>query len=221
MSKKLEEYLRIARENHKDVPANYYEQSIRTNLGQRFWHNARFEQLKKMISPNKDAKVLDIGSADGTFTNVILENLKPKALWGIDVLESSVKYARRKFDNRSDVSFKVADAHNLPFSDSFFDWVFCLEVMEHVASPQKVISEIRRVLRKNGQAVILVPAENTLFKIIWWFWKKGKGKIWKESHLQDFGKTSLKDFFVKAGFDVTEERYFLMRMLYIAKFTKI
>lgn len=220
MSKKLDDYLKIARENHKDVPADYYEQSIRTNLGQRFWHNARFSQLRQITNSDPKAKVLDIGSADGTFTKVILSKMNPAALWGIDVLESSVKYARKRFGNMKNVTFKVADAHNLPFSDSFFDWVFCLEVMEHVASPDKVIAEMKRVLKEGGRAVVLVPAENLLFKIIWYIWKKGKGKIWKESHLQDFGKTPLKSFFEKAGFELEEEKYFLFRMLYIAKFVK-
>ena len=44
----------------------------------------------------------------------------------------------------------VADAHYLPFSDECFDMVIIQAVLEHVANPEKVVGEIRRVLTRRG-----------------------------------------------------------------------
>lgn len=48
----------------------------------------------------------------------------------------------------------VGDAHNLPFKDESFEMVACSEMLEHADSPQKVIDEIRRVLKPGGRVVL-------------------------------------------------------------------
>jgi ubiquinone/menaquinone biosynthesis C-methylase UbiE len=44
----------------------------------------------------------------------------------------------------------VADALNLPFEDNTFDVVVCSHVYEHVPDPQRMFSEIHRVLQPGG-----------------------------------------------------------------------
>tara|TARA_B100000963_G_C22521864_1_gene623451 strand:- start:52 stop:876 length:825 start_codon:yes stop_codon:yes gene_type:complete len=44
----------------------------------------------------------------------------------------------------------VADAHYLPFPDNSFNIVIIQAVLEHVLNPQKVVSEINRVLKNKG-----------------------------------------------------------------------
>lgn len=48
----------------------------------------------------------------------------------------------------------VGDAHNLPFEDASFEVVVCSEMLEHADNPQKVISEIKRVLKPEGRVVL-------------------------------------------------------------------
>lgn len=45
----------------------------------------------------------------------------------------------------------------LPFTDAAFDGVVLDNVLEHLASPQALLDEIRRVLRKDGVLVLGVP----------------------------------------------------------------
>jgi ubiquinone/menaquinone biosynthesis C-methylase UbiE len=146
--------------NHENVPPDYYESSIRTNLGQRFWHHSRFNETLKYIMKDENSRLLDIGSADGTFTSILVNKIKPKKLVGVDVLKASVDYANKKFKKERSVSFLLADAHELPFKQEMFDGVFALEVLEHVFEPKKVLSEIRRVLIPGGY-VIGVPNEES------------------------------------------------------------
>ena len=42
------------------------------------------------------------------------------------------------------------DAHDIPFEDASFDGVIAQAVLEHVADPQRCVSEIRRVLKPDG-----------------------------------------------------------------------
>lgn len=51
-------------------------------------------------------------------------------------------------------------AINLP--DELVDLVLCLHVLEHVPDDRKAMSEIRRILRPSGVAVLMVPMEEGL-----------------------------------------------------------
>jgi SAM-dependent methyltransferase len=49
------------------------------------------------------------------------------------------------------------DIHQIPFDDNEFDVVLCNHVLEHVDDDIVAMSEIRRVLRKDGWAIMQVP----------------------------------------------------------------
>ncbi len=56
------------------------------------------------------------------------------------------------------------DLQKLPFEDQSYDFVFASHVLEHIRNDERAISEIRRILRPNGIAVLPVPlvAEKTV-----------------------------------------------------------
>lgn len=45
----------------------------------------------------------------------------------------------------------------LPFADRSFDYITCLEGLEHIENPQQAIREFARLLRPGGQLVVSVP----------------------------------------------------------------
>ena len=51
----------------------------------------------------------------------------------------------------------VADAHDIPIADNTFDAVFSLAVLEHVADPYRVVSEMIRVLKPGGVLYSEIP----------------------------------------------------------------
>lgn len=52
------------------------------------------------------------------------------------------------------VSYVQGDAHELPFSEETFDLVYCRYLLEHVADPVRVLSEMRRVVRTGGRVMV-------------------------------------------------------------------
>ena len=74
----------------------------------------------------------------------------------------------KRFDKMSNIDYVTADlesplakvkmdVHDIPFEDSIFDVAFCNHVMEHVNDDIKAMSEIHRVLKPGGWAIIQVP----------------------------------------------------------------
>lgn len=99
---------------------------------------------KKLILKYCKGNALDIGCGDMSYRKFILGTTDNYD--GLDINKNSpdLKY--------------VADIQNmLVVPSGKYDFVLCLEVLEHVPEPSKAINEIYRVLNNNGIVVISVP----------------------------------------------------------------
>lgn len=52
----------------------------------------------------------------------------------------------------------AGSAYALPFPDASFDVIFCTEVLEHLAEPERAVREMARVLVPGGKIFITVPS---------------------------------------------------------------
>ena len=53
--------------------------------------------------------------------------------------------------------FAACSAEELPFGDAEFDFIQCMEVLEHIHHPEKALAEFRRVARPGARLVVSVP----------------------------------------------------------------
>ena len=61
------------------------------------------------------------------------------------------------------------DGCRMDFADARFDTVLCIQVLEHVLEPLRLTSEIGRVLRPGGAAILLVPQTGTMHLAPAWY----------------------------------------------------
>lgn len=94
-------------------------------------------------------KVLELGSGTGQQAQYLTD--KGYSVLALDLLSSSYRSAR-VFD------IQEYDGENIPTADNKFDVVFSSNVLEHVISIDKVLSETYRVLKSGGVAIHLVPS---------------------------------------------------------------
>lgn len=177
----------------------------------------RFRHVEGLMERNPDAVVVDVGCADGVFTKVIYDAVGARHITGIDVLPASIAWASTHWSNVPGMSFTVGDAHELPFPDASADAVTCLEMLEHVFDPVRVLREIFRVLKPGGYAVLLVPADTPLFLCIWELWQRWKGKIWNDTHIQSFRRGRLGRLAAEQGYAIDTESTLILGMLYSVK----
>jgi SAM-dependent methyltransferase len=67
----------------------------------------------------------------------------------------AVDYVGADIDAR--LATERVDVVRMPYADASFDLVLCSHVLEHVPDDRSAIGEIRRVLRPDGTAIIIVP----------------------------------------------------------------
>lgn len=61
---------------------------------------------------------------------------------------------------------KEADINDLKFSSNKFDYIICNHVLEHIQTDLKAMSELYRVLKKNGKAIVQIPYSTKIKKSI-------------------------------------------------------
>lgn len=122
----------------------------------------RFEWVyANFFKQDHDQKILEIGCGEGSLLALLS---RENQVHGVDISSSGVEKTRQK-----GIPCHLADASNerLPFEDSFFDVVICLETIEHVENPHRMIWEIKRALKENGRLLISIPSYKILHPYIY------------------------------------------------------
>ena len=108
----------------------------------------------------------------------------------------------------------------LPFKSETFDLITCLEVLEHVLQPARILKESFRCLKRGGHLVVLVPNNTLLFRIIWFFWTATWGKTWEDKHVYQFDRKSVQTLLAGNGMKVIDVQTFHLGMLTAVKAVK-
>ena len=76
---------------------------------------------------------------------------------GIDLAQTSIDLAKKNFQLRSlEGNFQVMNGEAMDFADNSFDLVYVHGVIQYTASAQKMIDELRRVVRPDGEVIMMV-----------------------------------------------------------------
>lgn len=95
-----------------------------------------------------------------SLNSFLIKNIKSKDIIALN-LGSGNSNISNKVINIDFFPYKNIDIccniANLPFKDNSIDIIFCIATLEHVPNPEKVVSEINRVLKKEGIVYISFP----------------------------------------------------------------
>jgi ubiquinone/menaquinone biosynthesis C-methylase UbiE len=97
--------------------------------------------------------VLDVGCGTGSLLALLKDSGINVA--GADISPNMIQEAKKLLGEQVDL--RVADSENLPWQDMSFSLVVCVGSFHHYPSPQKALSEMRRVLYVNGHLIIADP----------------------------------------------------------------
>lgn len=112
--------------------------------------NRHREALKEIVPGHR---FLDIGCGNGVLSFMVKK--KFDHVYGID---GSVTALQKMKANGGGIPILTdLDGDLLPIADRSMDMVSCLDVMEHVFDPEKLITEVYRVLKRNGIFILTTP----------------------------------------------------------------
>ncbi len=98
--------------------------------------------------------VLDIACGSGYGTKLM--SAQAKRIYGVDVSDAAVSYARTHF-NAPNITYKTGDGKKIPLDDNSVDVVVSYETLEHVDGYKDFLKEIKRVLKPEGVLLLSTP----------------------------------------------------------------
>jgi len=129
------------------------ERYVPTEAGEiRHEHLHRYAWCARLVE-NKD--VLDIACGEGYGSAMLAKHAR--SVNGVDIADSAIQHARKTYHDIRGLEFKVGDAAQIPLDDDSVDVVVSFETIEHHDRHREMISEIRRVLRRDGLLIISSP----------------------------------------------------------------
>jgi SAM-dependent methyltransferase len=113
-------------------------------------------RIGKLLSPVEGGTYLDVGAGTGDDALALAERYSVRVV-GVDSSETMVEEALK----RGLAETQVADARALPFPDAAFDGCWADRVFQHLADPQRALSELVRVTKPGGRVVVADPDYDT------------------------------------------------------------
>lgn len=114
---------------------------------------------------DKNDIVLDLGCGNGQ--NAVKTGKIVKRVLGLELDDYSLVLARQtaKLKRAKNINFKKHDLNEkLKFKNSTFIKVMILDVLEHLKKRDRILAEIKRVLKPKGLLILGVPNSQTSWK---------------------------------------------------------
>lgn len=106
--------------------------------------------INGLLEKNKKAVFLDLGCDDGVLTMKMAKKVGTKSIIGIDIIDKQLKTAKK-----NGVKTLKADLNTIfPIESQTIDVVHANQIIEHIGDLDKFISEIHRILKVGGYAII-------------------------------------------------------------------
>jgi ubiquinone/menaquinone biosynthesis C-methylase UbiE len=114
-------------------------------------HEAIYDRVVQILDPLSRGTVLDVPAGEGALALRLLD-------LGLEVRCCDL---HPEIFGLPNVEIKQGDlSRSLPYSDNSFDYVTCVEGLEHIENPHQAVREFSRILHSGGQLILSIP--NTL-----------------------------------------------------------
>ncbi|UJL47880.1 methyltransferase domain-containing protein [Virgibacillus sp. NKC19-16] len=109
--------------------------------------------ITKWLKPQPNMTIIDIATGGGH----VAKQLSPyvDSVIATDITREMLENTALHLTSFTNIDYVVADAEDLPFLDNAFDIATCRIAAHHFPNPEKFISEVHRVLKPNGDFLLI------------------------------------------------------------------
>ncbi|WP_440764714.1 class I SAM-dependent methyltransferase [Natronorubrum sp. DTA7] len=149
-------------EDPSRISSEFGHMKMYTGMLSKYYYK-RFDYALRQAQLKPSDSVLIIGGGTGVFALTVAPLVNNLQFTDVPRENPPFATAKKLFQhsgiNDSAVDFLSADATELPYGKCEFDVVFALDVLEHIPNEDAAISEIGRVTKTDGKAIVSAPIE--------------------------------------------------------------
>lgn len=140
--------------------------------------------------------VLEVGCGVGSFTKLIDDHGNFDSLYSIDISQPAIDFIKtKKFKNK--IKIECIDLIN---AEGSYDFILCMNVMEHVEDDKNFFRKLTGLLKKDGVLFLLVPSHMFLYSNF----DKAAG------HFKRYAKKDMNSAELPSGIKLIDQYYFNM-----------
>ena len=125
------------------------------------------KQAIKILKPEKPRTILDVATGTADFA-IEAAKVGPDKIIGVDIADKMLELGRIKIEKKglsALIELKTGDSEKLDFPDNKFEAVIVSFGVRNFENLEKGLSDIYRVLDKNGTLVVLEFSKPTVFPL--------------------------------------------------------
>lgn len=188
-----------SRQRYLGLPESYFWVATQHDIVINF-----VKSLVKTYKRGATLKILDAGCGNG---NLIVHLAKLGQVIGIDASKEAVDFCQKEHS----LYVQQASIQKMPFSDNEFDFIICVDTIEHIEDELSAMKELHRVLKSGGFLIVTVPA----FMCLW------GGHDEKQGHFRRYIKPYFCNLAKQAGFKIKRCSYFKSTLFLPLLFTRL
>ena len=123
----------------------------------RSWHVRK--KIRQYFPKNTVMKIFDAGMGFGQYTYFMAKRFPDSEILAIDVKEEQVNDCRNFFSKTGydKVKFEIGDLTKIEYKEQF-DFILCVDVMEHIFEDELVFRNFANALKKGGRLLVNTPS---------------------------------------------------------------
>lgn len=144
--------------------------------------------------------ILDMGCGEGIGLEKLKKNFPEKFIFGIDLEKENVEICKKY-----NLDVIRANVYNLPLANDSIDVCICIDMLEHLKTPHKGLKELKRVLKKDGLIIMIIPNDRNFFiaRIAMLMFKEA---FYEAGHEKKWTPKSLERLFLEEGLKIEDRR---------------
>jgi len=114
------------------------------------------KRLVSLLDLKEGQRLLDMGCGTGWAVRYAASRTSDRGeFYGVDISSKMIEKARESSSDFENVHFCKSSSEQLPFADDFFDLTICSNYFHHYFSPDRVLGQVYRVLKRQARIYIL------------------------------------------------------------------
>ena len=158
----------------------------------------RTDVLKLLPTAKKWMSILEVGCGDGLTLEYLKNNYAVELTTGVEIEPDAATRARERVDRVINCS---ADVMENEFAAGEFDLIMCLDVLEHLYDPWKVLRDLESKLQPGGFVLASIPNVqhwSVVRKLVAGKWNYTKAGLMDETHIRFFTEKTIHQLFKQA-----------------------